>query len=49
MTSTGKDRVSCHVRDSIEDDDERLEKKKSDILPESERIINPKLQEDGAI
>ena len=47
---TGRDRASCHAREPIEDDDERLVMRKSDMPPPvPERVANPRIREDRAV
>ena len=47
---TGTDRASCHAREPMEDDDERLATRQGDMpAPVLERVANPKIREDRAV
>ena len=47
---TGTDRASYHVREPIEDGDERLAMRRGDVLPPVlERVANPTFREDRAV
>ena len=46
----GTDRASYHAREPIEDDDERLATRQSDMPPPvPERVANPRIREDRAV